>query len=547
MRQHLKKVMICITLIITLLSFNNGRVKAEELTSGSEPNESVNQYANYSELDLYIGYAENILGGDTTVYKLDSINLLKGALKDAKDYKNLNPEPLAIKQDEIDNLSEQLYNSLYDLKVNDDMLNQIKSKIEEANVILNSGNEYDEDDFILLNNVTNEAVVFISDYENFGIAVFLPNNRNIGQVTNEVYGEVYRLSNKIANAIDRINLKPVSLPDLSEYNGSSISEGLYQVGEDGSYSGRDLLYAKAGFSDTYFGRAVQNVTMLSYFRGNGANTLDLELSMLAAENALNNGSEYDEKSLEEVSKALREADKFLEKYKKLGVKVLPTKQEKVEFLKNNLIAALKKLNLIKIDNTVENDIKSEISSTVQEINSYIPWNMEMVSELANGRDIYVFVEVIDYNDRISDEDKSLIDGSLESGEVIGTYLDINLYKRIGRSNIKISSTDGKIKISLTLPESLINNDLNKTRTYYVIRLHDGEVTRIPVTLENGMITFESDKFSVYAISYVDKLLDTTVQTNKVLNNPKTGDNALIYLSLLVISFMSLIVLRKVNN
>lgn len=58
-----------------------------------------------------------------------------------------------------------------------------------------------------------------------------------------------------------------SLPDLSNYNGSSIVDGLKSVGYDSSFTSRKNLYVLVGFTDTYKGTAKQNENLLKALKG----------------------------------------------------------------------------------------------------------------------------------------------------------------------------------------------------------------------------------------------------------------------------------------
>ena len=65
-------------------------------------------------------------------------------------------------------------------------------------------------------------------------------------------------------------------------------------------------------------------------------------------------------------------------------------------------------------------------------------------------------------------------------------------------------------VQLTLPDSAINADTSKTRTYEVLRVHEGVVSVIPVTFDADAktLTFETDRFSAYAIAYKDTAATT---------------------------------------
>ena len=86
-----------------------------------------------------------------------------------------------------------------------------------------------------------------------------------------------------------------------------------------------------------------------------------------------------------------------------------------------------------------------------------------------------------------------------------TYFDASLFKQIGTNAADPVSNPGMdIEITIKIPAELINNDSNKTRTYKMLRYHDGEgVTLIEGTFSNGEFTFKTDKFSTYAIIYKD--------------------------------------------
>ena len=87
------------------------------------------------------------------------------------------------------------------------------------------------------------------------------------------------------------------------------------------------------------------------------------------------------------------------------------------------------------------------------------------------------------------------------------YLDIDLLKQIGSdSPVNITETNGAVTITLKVPSSLINSNSSVTRTYQMIRVHNGVATVIPCTYNaaNQTISCETDQFSTYALAYVDQ-------------------------------------------
>ena len=66
-----------------------------------------------------------------------------------------------------------------------------------------------------------------------------------------------------------------------------------------------------------------------------------------------------------------------------------------------------------------------------------------------------------------------------------------------------------------MPDELINTSKNVRRVYHIVRVHDGVVDVLAESTDAN-ITFETDKFSTFAITYQDQ--DVTIDV------PKTGDN-----------------------
>ncbi len=82
--------------------------------------------------------------------------------------------------------------------------------------------------------------------------------------------------------------------------------------------------------------------------------------------------------------------------------------------------------------------------------------------------------------------------------MVMNYLDITFGANVDGDVIKISETDGMITVSVAL-EKAVNG------TYKVVRIHDGKAEVIDSELsEDGTrLTFNTDKFSTYAIVFAD--------------------------------------------
>ena len=129
--------------------------------------------------------------------------------------------------------------------------------------------------------------------------------------------------------------------------------------------------------------------------------------------------------------------------------------------------------------------------------------------------VNVWLDIQEMGSRISQTEKDLVQ-SASGDHPVAIYLDINLFKKVGSNEAtKITATNGKIKASIVIPESLRKSG----RSFEIIRVHGGETTVIPgVYDENTYIfTFETDKFSTYALAYIEN------NNSRRTNPPKTED------------------------
>ncbi|MFR2237962.1 MAG: MBG domain-containing protein [Faecalibacillus intestinalis] len=174
-----------------------------------------------------------------------------------------------------------------------------------------------------------------------------------------------------------------------------------------------------------------------------------------------------------------------------------------------------------------------------------------LSEVAEGKKIEIVLEVKEA------QANELIETSTK-GYKVGKYLDITLYKSVNGTNESIHELSKVMKVTIKVPEELINKDSKTKREYYIARSHNGKVDILETNYDEktNKLTFETDKFSDYAIIYKDKKeLKTTVTASinksntKQTTKAKTGDNANIIglMMLLVSSMFVMVFVRKKEN
>ena len=91
----------------------------------------------------------------------------------------------------------------------------------------------------------------------------------------------------------------------------------------------------------------------------------------------------------------------------------------------------------------------------------------------------------------------------------------------------LNELTGKIQFEIAIPDNLKQVSKDYSRTFYIIREHDGEVEILPTTLKDGKLLFETDKFSTYVLAYED------------IKNPKTFDSTISYITLGLTSLLCL--------
>ena len=141
--------------------------------------------------------------------------------------------------------------------------------------------------------------------------------------------------------------------------------------------------------------------------------------------------------------------------------------------------------------------------------------------LADGKDISVKVKVANADETTEEAVKEKI-AAVIKGSTIGKLFDITIEKTVDGVSTEVKETKNAIQFTVAIPESLVNTDATKERTYAIVRIHNGEAKEVtPITVENGTITFSTSEFSTYAIVYTDA--DKTPGTPSTPDTP-SADN-----------------------
>ncbi len=183
-------------------------------------------------------------------------------------------------------------------------------------------------------------------------------------------------------------------------------------------------------------------------------------------------------------------------------------------------------------NPENNALSGNIGGTENDLKDSILTDEEK-NRVEKGEEVKIYLEVKDIEKDVLPEHKDMILKETGDGKV-GAWLDINLFKEIGNDDaVKVTETNEKVTITITVPEELWNNNGSFHRNYRIIRVHDGKVDHIPAKFDKktGLLVFETDRFSTYALVYEDVAIenpdvDSDVDFNSTSNLSITTDNTI---------------------
>lgn len=175
-------------------------------------------------------------------------------------------------------------------------------------------------------------------------------------------------------------------------------------------------------------------------------------------------------------------------------------------------------------------------------------NAEVNAAVAAGDNISTSIEISEITEVSEDVTKLVLDklATINGNANVVGYYDISvLIKNITKDKdiAYVTELTSPIELTVVLPEELQNVEEGYNRVYYMIREHNGEVELISTNMaEDGKsLTFITDKFSTYALTYVD---------SKIVENPSTSDNVIYYAVAGIIALVGLagtvIYLKKHN-
>lgn len=201
---------------------------------------------------------------------------------------------------------------------------------------------------------------------------------------------------------------------------------------------------------------------------------------------------------------------------------------------NVLVDASNKITDSKGEDIIQEHVVSKIKSILkgEEISGVTGEIASKIKEaLAEGKTLTSKIVVDELDDNMNIDEKVL--GKYK----LGSVFDITLYIFANDEQIgNISELDEPIRITIPIPENLLNVDKGVNRVYKVYRIHDGKTEELETVVnDDGTVTFESDKYSTFILSYMDE---------QEVVNPNTVDNLILYVLSGLVSLILVIVSIK---
>jgi len=180
---------------------------------------------------------------------------------------------------------------------------------------------------------------------------------------------------------------------------------------------------------------------------------------------------------------------------------------------------------LEFNNTGQNVLNGESDAVSDEIIEAI------LDALESQQEVSVSVNIEDMTDEEKAEVLEKISEILKGDKKAGAYLNITVSVDFDNDPAyNLTKFDNPFKVTIEIPSDIPELKSGYTRTYTIIRIHDDEVDEITdVTVnDNGTLTFKTDRFSSYVLTYTDTV------------NPDTSDNAIVNIIVGMISLFAVV-------
>ena len=215
------------------------------------------------------------------------------------------------------------------------------------------------------------------------------------------------------------------------------------------------------------------------------------------------------------------------------------------------------------DKTENNNIGIVESEKVKDtLDSSLKADKELNEKVENAKQngetvkVEIKMDALEINN-VKEEEKQIILQTVKPNQKVHQYFDISVLVTSNQKEIgKLTQLTNKVKFSLEISKDLIQEG----RTFYIIKIHNGEVKRIEAKLNGTNLEFETDEFSTFALAYEDvensesgeaeKEPASNVNDKEKDETPKTGSIDVpiyLYVILACVSLIGIFIKKQENN
>ncbi len=336
------------------------------------------------------------------------------------------------------------------------------------------------------------------------------------------------------------NLKNVTVVNKAEYKEFSFNgNGIYSTGaaiqieSNNGYAGKIDITIDGGSYTSLHSYAIQHYltennnvlsnNMLKSLTINGAKAISIEKDQAITAFANDNIKVVTGKFSSSVSKYI--TDGYIEekvnneyvvakKEVKVATPTIDTSKKVVEV--KEVTIGIKEDKAV--SETLQEALKADktLAAKVEGINAIVEVAVENQEEKVAPK------EAVEAIVKLVEESKTVEKTEMK----VASFFDITLNVKnnvTGEQLGTLSELGKKISFNVALPEEITKVKEGYTRTYYIVRYHEGKAEILDTKISGNVLTFETDKFSTYAIAYTD----TKTETETVVN-PNTSDNIILY-------------------
>lgn len=159
-----------------------------------------------------------------------------------------------------------------------------------------------------------------------------------------------------------------------------------------------------------------------------------------------------------------------------------------------------------------------ISNSANELRDIVTTDSDYQKmQLGSSTPVNAYISAENMTEKLSQEENEILKEAQKDNNLViidGAVIDLSLYKSFDQEKSKVTEIDKKVKITITIPEENRGKD-----KYSIIHIHNGVSTILEDIDSNpNTITFETDKFSTFAIAGESTSLKGDVNSDGVVDS-----------------------------